>query len=40
MITRSIPPDKETLTQPPFITSSWIKKAINEPIECIIAYKV
>lgn len=32
--------EKQTLHTPPFITGSWIKKSIGEPIEVTIKYKV
>jgi hypothetical protein len=36
---RTVPPDKETIKQPPFVSTYWRKKAINDVIECVISYK-
>ena len=32
--------ERQVLHNPPFVTASWIKKSIGEPIECTVKFKV
>ena len=37
---QGFPPDKETLTTPPYITDGWKKQSVNQPIQCVVVYEV